>query len=626
VIDMVLALLVLAASAASGLLALRAAGALPRDPEEHLLAGLATGLGLASILGLALAAAGWLRPLPLAIAGAMALVAGGSSLVAALRAVRAPRGLSTWVLVAACALLLLVEAPTWFAPPVGGDQEKYHLVYPRLYALAGGLVRTPWTFWGQQQWLENFLFAIGFALRGDVLARLLNAVTGVMAALALATLARRHLGHRLGAVAGAVFFTTGMCWSQMTRAGTDTSVVLYAALAVSALLDWATVDRPGDLRRAGIMAGLAGGSKIMALLVPTLVGLGVLVVLARRRPPLGRALGATLGFGVLALVLLSPWYVRNIVETGNPLYPFGQSVFAGRNWSMEAARYLDVYYDQYRTTEASQRGAKPYTGADVARFPWDLTMHPESFENGKRQGEDTSPWILAFAPALVLVRERRLAALAIAAIGAGYATVIAVGAWAHPRYVLPGLALLMVAVTPAARALCGRRLFWLVVAVTVGANLVLVSRMLRPMWPDQVRVALGRLSPEVFLSRYSDRYVFWHQANQAVPATGRVLVFEKIPHPYFIDRPFVLMSYLEQGMVDYRTVNTVEALRDEARRLGATHVAVEESDLKAAGDPYEAQVTELWRAFLAQAGAPVVHAGGCALYALPIAPGEGARG
>jgi hypothetical protein len=88
----------------------------------------------------------------------------------------------------------------------------------------------------------------------------------------------------------------------------------------------------------------------------------------------------------------------------------------------------------------------------------------------------------------------------------------------------------------------------------------------------------------------------------------------------------VLMSYLEQGMVDYRTVNTVDALRDEARRLGATHVAVDESDLKAAGDPYEARVTELWRAFLAQAGAPVVHAGGSALYALPPATGEGARG
>src|SRR5262249_37907740 len=82
----------------------------------------------------------------------------------------------------------------------------------------------------------------------------------------------------------------------------------------------------------------------------------------------------------------------------------------GRNWSKEAAAYLDLYYDQYRTTEASQRGGKPYRGTEVARFPWDLTMHPESFEKGKRQGEDTSPWTLAFIPAVVLLRERRRSA------------------------------------------------------------------------------------------------------------------------------------------------------------------------------------------------------------------------
>src|SRR5262249_19326861 len=444
--------------------------------------------------------------------------------------------------------------------------------------------------------------------------------------LALATLARRHLGDRLGAVAGAVFFTTGMCWSQMTRAGTDTSVVLYASLAVSGLLDWASSERAGDLRRAGIMAGLAGGSKIMALLVPTLVGLGVLLILPRRRLPLGRAGGAGVSFGVVALVLLSPWYVRNLVETGNPLYPFGQSVFAGRNWSNQAAAYLDLYYDQYRTTEASQRGGKPYQGAEVARFPWDLTMHPESFEKGKRQGQDTSPWTLAFIPALVLLRERRREALTVAAIGAGYVAIIAVGAWAHPRYVLPGLALLIAAATPAARALCGRWVFCLVVAVTVGGNLLLVSRMLRPMWPDHVRVAFGPLPPVVFLSRYSDRYVFRRQANQAIPATGSVLVFEKIPHPYFIERPYVLLSYLEQGLVDYRNVTTVDALGDAARRLGATHVSVDEDDLKAAGDPYEAEVTKLWRAFLERSGPPVLRAGGFALYALPPRAAEGSRG
>ncbi len=623
-IDLLLLAAILAASAAAGLLVLRLLGALPRAPHEHLLAGLATGLGIASMLGLGLAAAGALRPWPIALAGAGALAAGGSTLLGALRAVRAPRGRAAWLLVGVCALLLVAEAPTWFAPPVGGDQTKYHLAYPRLYALAGGLVPTPWSFWGAQQWLQNFVFAVAYALSGENLARLLNATSGVLAALALATLVRRHFGRRLGVVAGALFFTMPMCWSQMVRAGADTSLVAYGALTVTAWLDWVAGQRASDLRRAGLLAGFAGGSKVMGLLIPALVGLGILVVLVQRRASARRVAGTSLAYGLLALVALSPWYVRNLVETGNPILPFGQRVFAGRNWSTEAESYLSVYYEQYRTREASQRGATPYKGVEVARFPWDLTMHPESFEKGKRQGQDVSPFALAFLPALVLLRRRRAAALAVAAMGLAYITIIAGGAWAHPRYVLPGIALVLAAATPAARALCGRRLFAAVVAFTVAGNLALVSRMLRPMWPDQVRVALGRMAPDAFLAKHSERYLFWRQANQAVPESGRVLVLEKIPHPYYIERPFVLLSYLEQGLVDYRRVHTAPALADAARRLGATHVAVDEDGLRAADDPFEAEVTALWRDYLAGAGEPVLRAGGYALYALPAA--EGARG
>jgi hypothetical protein len=617
VIDLVLLAVVLAASGAAGLVALRTAGALPEDPAEHLLAGIAVGLGIASALALGLAAAHALRPLPFGIMAAVALVVGGRALVGALRAVRWPRGWMAWGLVGVCAVVLLAEAPTWFAPPVGGDQTKYQLAYPRLFALAGGLVPTPWCFWGSQQWLQNFLFVLAYAVRGENLARCMNAVSGVLAALALATLARRHLGRGLGLVAGALFFTMPMTWSQMTRSGADMSVVVYAALAVSAWLDWTKSERDADLRRTAIYAGLGGASKMMGLLVPALVGIGILVVLARRRPPIGRAIGAALVYGVVAIAILSPWYVRNAIETGDPLHPFGQAVFHGRNWSPEAAAYLDTYYDQYRTREAGERGGKPYRGVEVAWFPWDLTMHPESFENGKRQGQDVSPFVLAFLPALVLLGRRGWAAFAIAAIGIAYGGIIAVGAWAHPRYVLPGTALALAAATAGAQALAGRRILPWIVGLTVIGNVALTSRMLRPMWPDQVRVALGRLSPNTFLERYSDRWVFWHEANRAVPETGRVAVLEKIAHPYYIDRPFVLLSYLEQGMVDFRVTNTPDAVLARMRELGASHVAVDVKGLDAAADPFERQVTALWRDVVARLGKPTLEAAGYALYDLP---------
>jgi hypothetical protein len=623
VIDVVLLAVVLAASGAAGLAVLRLAGALPRRPEEHLLAGMATGLGLASMLALGLAVAHALRPLPFAVAGVAALALGGLDLVRAVRAVRAPRGWLARGLVLVCVALLVAQAPTWFAPPVGGDQTKYHLAYPRLWANAGGLVPTPWCFWGNQQWLQNFLFVLAYAVRGEDLARLLNAAAGVMSALSVATLARRHLDRRLGVAVGVLVFTMPMTWSQMTRSGADMSVVVYAGLAVTAFLDWALGARPGDLRRAAIMAGLAGGSKVMGLLVPALVGIGVLVVLARRRPAIGQAARAAVAYGAIALVALSPWYVRNAVEVGDPMHPFGHGAFHGRHWSPEAAAYLNTYYEQYRAREAGDRGGKPYVGIDVAWFPWDLTMHPESFENGKRQGQDVSPFALAFLPALLLLRRRRRAAFAIAAMGVAYVGIIAVGAWAHPRYVLPGVALAMTASAAGAQALAGRRWLPWIVAFTVAGNVALTTRLLRPMWPDQVRVALGRLPPDTFLGRYSDRWLFWREANRAVPPDGRVALLEKITHPYYIDRPFVMLSYLEQGQVDYRATTTPDAVLAEMAQLGATHVAVELKGLDAAADPFERTVTAIWRDVVARLGPPVLTAGGYALYALPAG---GARG
>jgi hypothetical protein len=616
-IDLILLALLLVAVAACGLAVLRAFDALPADPGgDSLVAGLSVGLGVAGMVGLGLAAAGDLRVGPLAIVGAFALLAGGRELVRVVRAVDASALRKAWPALVVCAVVLVAEVAAMLAPPVGGDQVKYHLVYPRLYAEHGGLVDTPWSFWGHMQFLQNFLFAVGFVLHGDVLARLLNGTIGVLAALALASLVGRHLMRRGAAIAGSLFFTLPITWSLMTRAGADLAVVLYAALAVGALLDWGKLARPADLRRAGIAAGMAAGSKVMGMLVPALVGVGVLAVLGRRTRSLGHGARATLTFGVLVLVFASPCYIRNTVETGNPIYPFGYGVFGGRNWSAEAGQYLGEYYLQYQTVHAARRDGAPYAGLAVARFPWDLTMHPDSFENAARQSLDIGPFALAFAPALLLMRKRRGAALGTAEIGIAYAGIIAALAWAHPRYVVPGVALLMVASIPAARRLLGRRLFLAVMVITIAGNLVLTSRLLRPLWTDQVRVAIGRLEPAEFLRRHSARFAFWERANAAVEPSGLVLVLEKVPQPYYIERPFVLASYLEQGMLDYRVVQSPEALAAVARSEGVTHVAVDMQGLDAAGDPFEASVARLWRGFIMGSCEPILRQDGYALYSL----------
>jgi hypothetical protein len=623
-LDAILLGAVLLAATAAGFAVLRALGALPTD--DRLLAAAAVGLGVTGAVGLGLAAAGTLRPVPLGAAGLLALALGGEDLFRELRAALGARQRWSWAVLAPCALVLAAEVVTMLAPPVGGDQTKYHLVYPRLYARAGRLVPTPWSFWGHMQYLQNFVFAVAFALRGDVLARFLSGTFGVLATLALAALVRRHLARELAGAVGILFFTLPVTWSLMTRAGSDFPVVLYAALGLAALLDWRARGAAADLRRAALMAGLAGGSKVMGLLVPVLLGLGVLIVLARRQPPRLRAVAPALVFGLVALVAAAPWYARNAIDTGNPIYPFGYRLFGGRWWSAAASDYLADYYRTYQTTWAARRGGAPYAGLALLRFPWDLTMHPESFEKGARQSLDVGPTVLAFVPALGLVPRGRSAALAVAGFGGAYVGIIAGAAWAHPRYVLPGIALLLAAAVPAAAALAGRRVFPLVVALTVAGNLAVTSRLLRPLWPDQARVAIGRLQPAEFLRRHSEAFAFWERANAAIPPEGRVLVLEKIPHPYYIERPFVLASYLEQDALDYRRIATPAALAGAARLFGITHVAVDVAGLVAAGDPFEARVTALWRRFVSEDCEPVLRAGGFALYALRTATALAAAG
>ena len=96
-------------------------------------------------------------------------------------------------------------------------------------------------------------------------------------------------------------------------------------------------------------------------------------------------------------------------------------------------------------------------------------------------------------------------------------------------------------------------------------------------------------------------------------------MLEKIPHPYYIERPFVLASYLEQGLIDYRTIDSAAALADTARGLGVSHVAVDLSAFAAAGDPFEAAVGRLWQAFISGECEPVLREGEYGLYALRAA-------
>ncbi len=585
--------------------------------EETLFA-LALALGLLGYVTLALAEASLLgRPALLAVV-AVGAVFGWRQIVAGLA--RGVRGIGRWwdagpsrserAALALGIAIVAAEAIMAFAPPVGGDQTKYQLVYPRLWAEAHRVVATPWSFWGYVQYLMNLLYAAAFALRGDVLARLLNDAFGVLLAVTIFAVGRRAFSRQTGVWAALLFLTMPLTASLMMRAWVEFALTLYVVLAVIAIMAWRRTESTPWLALAAVMAGFAGGTKLIALLAPALLGVVILTHLLRRhgRPALPTALATVVGFGLVAALVASPCYVRNAVETGNPIYPFGYGVFGGRNWSADAARGLDAYYAAYRETQAARHGARA-GGYDAwwhaLRFPWDVTMAPYSFEEVGRSAYDVGPFVLAFAPGLLLLR-RGVDAWLLAGFALAYGAAVVFGMWAHPRYVHPALILLLVvgvAATARLRAYGPRaaRAVTALLAATVLVQTALSVRVLAPLWPDSARVAFGRMSRDAFLRRNERHYALATLVHEQVPPDGNVLVLGMIPHPYYyVGRRFTLASPLEQGAIDYWRMQTLDEFLAAIRAFGVTHVVRETDPDKRATNPVGARVLQLWDELLAR--------------------------
>jgi 4-amino-4-deoxy-L-arabinose transferase-like glycosyltransferase len=455
------------------------------------------------------------------------------------------------------------------------------------------------------QYLVNMLFAAAFVLRGDVLARFVNVAYGVLATLAVFSLGRRCFGRTVGLWAALLFFTMPLTATLMIRAWVELALSFYVVLSLIAVLAWRETGVRSWLALGAVMGGFAAGTKLTGMLAPALIGVVVFLTAAGRSGVVA-ACRATVGFGLVAMLVASPCYLRNAAATGNPIFPFGYGIFGGANWSAQAARGLDDYYAAYRATHARKGGMGTYDSWVAAlRFPWDATMAPYAFENVGRFAYDVGPFLLAFVPGILLVR-RNTRAWILVGLGATYSSVIVFGMWAHPRYVHPALLLFLVAAAYVLWTLGeagprARRAATAVLVLTIAIQAATALRLVVPGLPDGLRVATGRMSEDAFLRRYERRYPLWDLVNREVPADGNVLILAMIPHPYHIIRPFTLASPLEQGAIDYRRLATVDDLAAAVARFGVTHVVREPEDDKAAANPVGDRVTELWDALIARA-------------------------
>jgi 4-amino-4-deoxy-L-arabinose transferase-like glycosyltransferase len=334
-----------------------------------------TSLGLVSLAAGLLAIPG-LRAMPWKRMGASI-----RSAVADAR--RDPVAAVLWLAALGVGLSTFLQA---FAPPNDYDSLMYHLAIPQL-DVERGYIAPPWEHGLSNAFLPAGLYhlyrlALLFADGGA--AQAINAVFGLIAAMAAAAIARRMgAGPRTALLAALLFLATRLVVWEMATSAVDPASAAWFGLGLIAYLAWRKQPEPGLL----VLLGLTIGGGILAKYHGAVAALGfgtlLLIDLVRGRVGLWLAAGVPL----LSFIVILPHLARMYHFTGNPIFPlFNPSFVPGGASLLDPARFM------YGTG----RGI-----VDLLTTPISFSLMPMHLYDGMILG---APYFLALAPLALLAR------------------------------------------------------------------------------------------------------------------------------------------------------------------------------------------------------------------------------
>lgn len=536
-------------SALVGRRLLRLFGAAAEGPIDALALAVPLGLGALALGVLGLGLAGWLTTwgiLGLLLWGI--LVAGSAGGISGLRDAfrgwrpRRPETPWGWLAAALGGATLLATLATALAPVTDGDALCYHLQVPKVFLEAGGFTYEPDLHETVYPLATESLYAVALALRGPVACRTISWLLGISFAASAWALARPSLGGR-AYLAGLIALLAPAVSNGMSAPLNDVALAAFGNAAILAWARWWPAPSQRGAALAGLLAGIALGTKYPALVFAGLLGLAFAI----RRPKHAAI------FAAAALAAGGAWYARAWWHTGNPVHPFFRSFFGSG---------IDEVLDpSWRPLAVSP--------LPLLTALWPMTIAPDRFDSFSHQ---FGPIFLLLLPALAWERPpRRIVALAL--LGFAFLT-LCLTQRQGTRFVLAALGPFAAASAWVASRLIDRASARDVPARAVLALLALVLAFECAIAVGRVRaglpVLLGRESAESYLSRREPTYPLGCWIDEHLSPDARIIGQDH--RGFYIPRPYAMEKAHRRRTGLGELGEAPEAIVEALRARGYTHL------------------------------------------------------
>ena len=243
------------------------------------------------------------------------------------------------LLVVICSICVLC-----WVPPVSRDALTHHLVVPKLYLQHGGIYEIPSIVFSYYPMNLDLLYLIPLYFGNDIAPKYIHFFFALLTAGLIFYYLRKRLGNEWGLFGTLLFLSLPLIVKLSITIYVDLGLVFFSTAALLSLLEW--IENRFQLKFLLLSAtccGLALGTKYNGLIVLFLLTLFIPFIYINNykknfnvkdrvnRTILLKNQVNALGFGtiffLMALLVFSPWMIRNYVWKTNPIYPLYDNLF-----------------------------------------------------------------------------------------------------------------------------------------------------------------------------------------------------------------------------------------------------------------------------------------------------------
>ena len=515
-------------------------------------------------------------------------------------------------------------------PPVSKDALVHHLAVPKLYLKHGGMYEIPTMPFSYFPMNLDLLYLIPLFFGNDIVPKFMHFGFALLTAWLIFNFLKQRRNTVYALLGVILFLSVPIIVKLSITVYVDLGLIFFSTASLLLLLKWIEDGfRLRFLLFSALFCGLAAGTKYNGLITLFLLTLFVPFLYSRYVPNSKPGFLKVAGYGafflIVALLVSSPWMIRNYLWTSNPVYPLYDYLFSPQNELNDQTISLFAYRSMAYHETWWQIMLLP-----VRIFFEGQDGNPQYFD-GK-----LNPFLLVlpmFAfyrikddPRALGSEKKVLLAYAILFFGIAFFS-----SGMRIRYIspiIPPVVILsifgvrrMVDLVSSLKARYSRNLgfagVFFIISFSLWLNASYIFTQYR--YVDPITYLSGTVSREQYIERYRREYPVLRYINKNLHPNAKILFIDMGKRGYYCDRDYVLDMRNNRSTL-YQLVKSADRPRNvglDLRKMGITHLLMN-CDIfgRWVGDSFTPEDQELLKGFFGNHARLLYFESGYGVYSL----------